>query len=85
MLETKEDGAQKVTVIAPEVIAEVSDDENSYENNEETQDLLQRLTNHVNREIGVSQDTPLHTRLDDLIALCERNFGKIAEKTILLK
>jgi U3 small nucleolar ribonucleoprotein component len=45
---------------------------------------LQRLTNHVNRELGVAQDMPLHERFARLEQVCLKNFLKIKEATRLL-
>jgi len=54
--------------------------------------ILDRLVDHVNREIGVAQEAPLVMRLDAfearlaaLEAEALKNFGKIKEKTRLLE
>jgi hypothetical protein len=49
-----------------------------------TEPRLDRLIDHVNRELGVAQEVPLVMRLAALEAECAKNFGKIKEKTRLL-
>ena len=41
---------------------------------------IDRLVDHVNREIGVAQEVPLHQRLADLEELCTKTFGQIKAK-----
>ena len=45
---------------------------------------LGRLIDHVNREIGVAEDVPLHMRLEALEKLVQSDREKIKEKTKLL-
>jgi hypothetical protein len=45
---------------------------------------LDRLIDHVNREVGVAQDVPLHERFAVLEVMCLKNFLKIKEATRLL-
>lgn len=84
MLEMNKDGAANYEVTSVEEVKA----EPVAEMPEQPETLiadLQRLTNHVNRELGVAQDTPLHERLTVLEEECKKNFRLIGENSRLLK
>lgn len=43
-------------------------------------DIINRTIDHVNREIGVAQEVPLHERLALLEDLCTKTFAQIKAK-----
>lgn len=56
----------------------------AYKSVEELPSRLDRLIAHVNKEIGVAQDVPLHERLECIEKLLNVTREKIKEKTKLL-